>query len=693
MNDFEIEDGVLVRYTGPGGHVIIPNGVTGIGSYAFADYFEPKVILSCVIPSGVKWIGDEAFAECPDLVSCVIPDGVEWIGDEAFLACFSLEDITIPDSVQRIGERAFAACGNLKTIHIPDSVTELGSGVLDGCEGLRNEDGFVVFRGVLYDAACAQDETVVIPPYVKEIDPGAFAQNPCMMDLEIQSSITIRDNAFHYCLNLTRVNIQGTGSRIGRQAFYQCDRLEELSIPADAEIAMNAFARCFALKRVQILGEGAAAGPLKALSYYPGMAVLAKAWLNEQASLDWRLEQAVRQYINKNRDKCLKQQLSDGCKGAPISRLLGMVPDKYPISKDALDRYIKAAKDANNTEAEAVLLEYLHRHYSEQDLARMEEEERKKALGEFPMTLADWRKVYKITIHGGEATITGYKGEKEDLVIPAMVGKYRVSAIGREAFDGCETLKSVVIPETVKTIAKKAFADCDGLKMIKLPIGLQAIEEETFSGCSSLKKVIIPQSVETISDDAFRHCWSLTSFLTEDGNQNFKAVDGVLFDASGATLLCYPRGRKGKYIIPNGVKEIGPRAFLGCKGLTGIVIPEGVEAIDEDAFDYCEKLRRLVLPESIKAIGRGAFSCWNLKDVTIYSPDVAIDPKAFFGNEKTIRAPIGSTGQKYAKRRQIHYEPILPPSAIVDEARKYLLSLGLGDIIDRAPRSDGGPNI
>ena len=667
MNDFEIEDGVLVRYTGPGGHVIIPNGVTGIGSHAFVDYFEPKVILSCVIPEGVKWIGDRAFA-----------------------ACFSLEDITIPDGVQRIGKEAFTACGNLKTIHIPDSVTEVGEGAFHSCGGLCNDDGFAVVRGVVYYTK-NQDGDVVIPPYVTAIDPHAFALLP-IRSLTCQGRVTVTDYAFCDCFNLKRVHFEGKAS-VGKMAFFRCDGLEELCIPEDAEVALSAFAGCNSLSRVQILGEGAATGPLKALSHYPGLAVFAKAWLNEQASLDWRLEQAVRRYIIKNRDKCLKQQLSDGCKGAPISRLLGMVPDKYPIAKDVLDRYIKAAKDANNTEAEAVLLEYLHRHYSEQDLARMEEEERKKALGEFPMTLADWRKEFKIIIQDGEATITGYKGEKEDLVIPAMVGKYRVSAIGREAFDGCKTLKSVVIPETVKTIAEKAFACCYELRKVVLSDGLQAIEKEAFSTCLKLKKVTIPPSVESINEDAFSGTLSLTSIQVESGNQTFKDINGVLFDAHGTTILIYPNGRKGKYLIPNGVREIGQEAFNSCHELTAIIIPEGVEVINEGAFSSCDKLRRLVLPESLKAIGRYAFFCWNLKDVTINSSDVDIDPDAFLRNVETVRAPVGSTGQKYAKRRRIYYEPILPPSAIVDEARKYLPSLGLGDIIDRVPRRNGGPNI
>ena len=60
-NDFEIKNGVLVKYTGAGGDVVIPDGVTGIG--------------------------DHAFSQCKSLTSVTIPDGVTSIGDCAFLGC------------------------------------------------------------------------------------------------------------------------------------------------------------------------------------------------------------------------------------------------------------------------------------------------------------------------------------------------------------------------------------------------------------------------------------------------------------------------------------------------------------------------------------------------------------------------------------------------------------------------------
>lgn len=66
--DFVIEDGVLVKYVGPGGDVVIPDGVTCIGDYAFSV----SSIENVTIPDGVVKISDHAFYNCSALKSVII---------------------------------------------------------------------------------------------------------------------------------------------------------------------------------------------------------------------------------------------------------------------------------------------------------------------------------------------------------------------------------------------------------------------------------------------------------------------------------------------------------------------------------------------------------------------------------------------------------------------------------------------
>lgn len=102
--DFEIRNGRLIRYTGECRDVMIPEGVTEIGKYAFGSN---RWIENVTIPMGVTKIEYRAFADCRRLRSVSLPDGVKEIGDHAFLNCGSLHEITLPPGVEHIGRHAF----------------------------------------------------------------------------------------------------------------------------------------------------------------------------------------------------------------------------------------------------------------------------------------------------------------------------------------------------------------------------------------------------------------------------------------------------------------------------------------------------------------------------------------------------------------------------------------------------------
>ena len=86
-----------------------------------------------------------------------------------------------------------------------------------------------------------------------------------------------------------------------------------------------------------------------------------------------------------------------------------------------------------------------------------------------------------------------------------------ITIIGRNAFDGCDYLERIQIPNTVTSIGISAFPDCYKLERIKLPSELTIINDNMLSCCEILAKIEIPANVTKIGADAFYACESLTS--------------------------------------------------------------------------------------------------------------------------------------------------------------------------------------
>lgn len=96
--------------------------------YAQNLYLNGELVTNLVIPEGVTSIGDYAFCDCSSLTSVTIPESVTSIGDLAFPWCESLTSVTIPSSVTSIGWRAFFGCSKLSVFYFlgnpPEITTE-----------------------------------------------------------------------------------------------------------------------------------------------------------------------------------------------------------------------------------------------------------------------------------------------------------------------------------------------------------------------------------------------------------------------------------------------------------------------------------------------------------------------------------------------------------------------------------------
>lgn len=282
-------NGVLVN------EIEIPNTVTSIGQYAFANC---KNIISAKIPNTVTNIGKYVFSSCDNLESVNIPDNINRIEEGAF-SNTGLISINIPNSVTYIGKYAFSGCTNLTEVFLGNSVDSIDYAAFAYCYNI--EDIYIHNTNVpyskwgemfsltnttvhvpsaslsLYKESCYWDEARNIKalatefdgiyydliPKVKQAEVSRVYSNSYKGDITIPQTISvdgidytvtkINKRTFSQCIDLKSVVIGNSIKDIGNNLFFGCSSLQSVTLGESVtSIPSEAFYGCKSLTAIII---------------------------------------------------------------------------------------------------------------------------------------------------------------------------------------------------------------------------------------------------------------------------------------------------------------------------------------------------------------------------------------------------------------------------------------------------------
>ena len=230
---------------------------------------------------------------------------------------------------------------------------------------------------------------------------------------------------------------------------------------------------------------------------------------------------------------------------------------------------------------------------------------------------------------------------------------------------GNTNLKTIVIPDTIKTIERYAFKGCTALEEVEFPDDIR-IEKEAFNGCKSLKSIKFKSRV-SLEAGAFRDCENISGELVFPGYVNFDSFEDFIFEnCNNITSVVFYGEVWGYRTFKNctaletvdfneavvnecsilnfescsalknvkNVKMKNCAVFKKCTSLADIELSDTVTKISEDAFYGCSNLESINIPNSVNQIGERAFAnCSKIKSIQIPYKVESIYLNSFFGCE------------------------------------------------------------
>ncbi len=572
----------------------------------------------------VTAIGSKAFENCGSLTEVTIPDSVKTIGYGAFSYCYGLLYVHLPNGLTTIQDSTFNLCYSLVSIYIPNSVTTVESYAFADCSSLE---------AVFYAGTSRSWNSIYIG------DSNGPLKPDYMMGYLPASVYYLPTDCLHTWSDGNLCDRCGTDKYLSCYGYYSQGGYATLSSVASVIRG-----------KIYLPSE---------LNSYPVMSI-SGAFYGCRNITEVILPDGV-QTIGNNTFRycsslekvfipCTVTSIGDGafydCTALKTVEYDGTEADRATITVGSDNEYLTNAT-WNCAEAGCI------HDFGDDNLC--------------DLCGADtYAGAYTYTVENGEATLTGVNGDiAGNIVLPATLGGYPVTAIGSDAFYCRDQITSVVIPYGVTTIGDAAFYYCGALAEVNLPDSVTNIGNNVFCWCTSLTEITLPPCVTSIKNGTFTQCTALSQVYVYDAlliiedyafencvsleKMTVLTADGGSEDGSSSSDG--PESMTVLVEIPYGVTRIGGNAFSGCTSITAVSLPDTLTSIGSLAFFGCTSLKTVTIPASLTVIEGGMFAgCATLAVVrlpqsitTVWQSafaDCAMLKQVFYGGGKADHAKM-----------------------------------------------------